>query len=131
VIYAAETYAGAMLEVLANSNIGRLPKYHAWIEILLGEDVSVEEVDVRKVRRWGAPDQRAGRIFGDKWYGEKRSTVLIVSSTVVRVARIIQSFENFGQLRQSRLYGTSDRFDDGPLRNCIVRDSPTFCSTID
>ena len=132
VIYAAETYAGAMLEVLANSNIGRLPKYHAWIEILIGEDVSVEEVDARKVRRWDAPDQRASRIFGDKWYEEKRSTVLIVPSTVVRVdatlslTRTIQSFENFGQLRRSRLYGTSDCFDDGPPRNCLARDSPTF-----
>lgn len=115
-----------MLEVLANSNIGRLPKYHAWIEILLGEDVSVEEVDVRKVRRWGAPDQRAGRIFGDKWYDEKRSTVLIVSSTVVRVARIIQSFGNFGQLRQSRLCGTSDCFDDRPLETTRHATRPRF-----
>ena len=50
-------------------------------------DVSVEEADVRKVRRWDASDQRASRIFGDQWYDEQRSTVLIVPSTVTRVER--------------------------------------------
>jgi RES domain-containing protein len=91
VIYAAETYAGAMLEVLANANIGRMPKHHAWIEILIGGDVSVEEVE-----------QRPSRIFGDKWYDEKRSTVLIVPSTVVRVERnvvINQDHPGFRKLR--------------------------------
>ncbi len=102
VIYAAETYAGAMLEVLANSNIGRLPKYHAWIEILIGEDVSVEEVDARKVRRWDAPDQRASRIFGDKWYEEKRSTVLIVPSTVARVERNVVINQDHPEFRKLR-----------------------------
>ncbi len=105
VIYAAETYAGAMLEMLANSNIGRVPKYHAWIEIVIGADVSIEEVDARKVRRWDAPDQRASRTFGDQWYDEKRSTVLIVPSTVVRVERnvvINQNHPGFRKLRASK-----------------------------
>jgi RES domain-containing protein len=91
VIYAAETYAGAMLEVLANSNIGRLPKHHVWIEILIGEDVSVE-----------VADRRASRTFGDKWYDQKRSTVLIVPSTVVRAERnvvINQDHPGFRKLR--------------------------------
>jgi RES domain-containing protein len=102
VIYAAETYAGAMLEVLANANIGRVPKHHAWIEILIGDDVSIEEVDARKVSRWDAPDQRASRLFGDKWYDEKRSTVLIVPSTVARIERnfvISQEHPGFRKLR--------------------------------
>jgi RES domain-containing protein len=105
VIYAAETYAGAMLEMLANSNIGRVPKHHVWIEILIGEEVSVEELDARKVRRWDAPDQRASRMFGDRWYDEKRSTVLIVPSTVVRVERnvvINQDHPGFRKLRATK-----------------------------
>lgn len=105
VIYAAESYAGAMLEVLASANIGRVPKYHAWIEILIGEEVSVEELDARKVRRWDAPDQRASRMFGDKWYDEKRSTVLIVPSTVARLERnvvINQEHSGFRTLRASK-----------------------------
>ena len=105
VVYAAETYAGAMLEVLVNANIGRVPKHHAWIEILIGTGVSIEEVDVRNLRRWDAPDQRASRMFGDQWYDEKRSTVLIVPSTVARVERNIvinQEHPGFLKLRASR-----------------------------
>ncbi len=105
VIYAAETFAGAMLEVLVNANIGRAPKHHGWIEILIGSDVSVEEADVRKVRHWNAPDQRASRIFGDRWYDEQRSTVLIVPSNVVRVERnvvINQEHPGFRKLRATR-----------------------------
>lgn len=105
VIYAAETYAGAMLEVLANVNIGRVPKHHAWIEILIGEQASVEEADVRKVRHWDAPDQRASRTFGDRWLDESRSTVLIVPSTVARLERnvvINPVHPGFASLRASR-----------------------------
>ena len=32
IIYAAETYAGALLELLAHSNLGRAPRNHAFIE---------------------------------------------------------------------------------------------------
>jgi RES domain-containing protein len=105
VIYAAESYAGAMLEVLANSNIGRVPKHHVWIEILIGEDVSFEEADVHKIRRWSAPDQIESRRFGDKWYDERRSTVLIVPSTVTRVERNIainQEHAGFRKLRVTK-----------------------------
>ncbi|MGA2215908.1 MAG: RES domain-containing protein [Bryobacteraceae bacterium] len=104
VIYAAETYAGAMLELLASANIGRMPKHHVWIEILIGEDVSVDEVDAGALRRWDAPDQRTSRMFGDTWYAEKRSTVLIVPSAVVRMERnvvINQEHPGFRKLRAS------------------------------
>ena len=105
VIYAAESYAGAMLEVLANANIGRIPKHHSGIEIVIAEGVSVETVDVRKVRRWDSPDQRASRMFGDKWYDEQRSAVLIVPSTVARVERnvvINQEHAEFRRLRATK-----------------------------
>ena len=83
-----------MLEVLVNSNIGRVPRQHAWIEILIDGDVSVEEVE-----------QRASRIFGDRWYDEKRSTVLIMPSAVVREERNIainQDHPGFRKLRASK-----------------------------
>jgi RES domain-containing protein len=91
VIYAAETYAGAMLEMLANTNIGRVPKYHAWIEIVIGEDVSVE-----------VADRLASRTFGDQWYDEKRSAILIVPSTLVRVERNVVINQNHPGLRKLR-----------------------------
>jgi RES domain-containing protein len=105
VIYAAETYAGAMLEVLVNSNIGRVPKHHGWIEIGFDVSVSVEEVDVRKVPHWNASDQRASRRFGDRWYDEKRSAVLIVPSAVVRAERSVvinQQHPEFRKIRASQ-----------------------------
>lgn len=94
-----------MLEVLANTNIGRIPRHQSWIEILIAEGVSVEKVDVSKVRRWDSPDQRASRMFGDEWYDEKRSTVLIVPSTVTRVERnviINPEHPDFRKLRVTR-----------------------------
>ena len=87
VIYAAETFAGAILEVLLNVNIGRLPRRHAWTQISIPEGVAVEELDGTGLPRWGSPDQIASRKFGDRWHDEKRSSVLIVPSVVTRVER--------------------------------------------
>ncbi len=42
VIYAAETFAGALLEVLVHANLGRVPRTHALIEIAIPESVSIE-----------------------------------------------------------------------------------------
>jgi RES domain-containing protein len=97
VIYAAQTYAGAMLEVLVNANIGRMPKQYAWIEILIGEQASIEEVDARH--------ERTSRIFGDQWYDEQRSTILIVPSAAVRLERNIvinQEHPGFRKLRATQ-----------------------------
>lgn len=44
VIYAAQTYAGALLETLVHANIGRIPKHQAWIEILVPADIAIEEM---------------------------------------------------------------------------------------
>jgi hypothetical protein len=35
VIYAALTFAGAMLEVLVHTNTGRVPTHHAYLEIFI------------------------------------------------------------------------------------------------
>jgi RES domain-containing protein len=84
VIYAAETYAGAMLEALAHANIGRLPKTQVWIEILIGNSVRIEELDGSDLPGWQASNQRASRNFGDRWYDERRTAVLLVPSIVAR-----------------------------------------------
>lgn len=105
VIYAAESYAGAMLEVLASANIGAIPKRHVWIEIAIGPDISIEEVTLRNLRGWDAPDQLVSRKFGDRWYDEGRSTLLIVPSVVARLERnvlINQDHPGFRKLRSSR-----------------------------
>lgn len=77
-IYAAETFAGAILEALANANIGRLPRNQAWIEISIPEDLTLEELDAARLPRWNAPGQIASRKFGDLWFDQQRGPVLAV-----------------------------------------------------
>ena len=101
VIYAAETYAGAMLEVLAHTNIGKVPKTHSWIEILIGKGIQIEEAHAADIPGWDSPDQRACRRFGDKWYEQGRTAVLFVPSIVARPERNIvinQNHPNFKRI---------------------------------
>jgi RES domain-containing protein len=84
VIYAAETFAGALLEILVHSNLGRVPKTHAAIEISIPDRVSVEYLDGLDLPKWDAEDQIASCFFGDDWLTTKRSAVLMVPSAVTR-----------------------------------------------
>ncbi len=84
VIYAAETYAGALLEVLVHSNLGRVPKTHAAIEISIPDSIAVESLDGLTLPRWDAEDQPASRAFADEWLETHRSAVLLVPSMVLR-----------------------------------------------
>jgi RES domain-containing protein len=84
VIYAAETYAGAMLEVLMHANLGRIPKTHALVEITIPECISIEKLTANELPRWDAEDQFVSRAFGDRWLAECRTAVLIVPSTATR-----------------------------------------------
>ncbi|HXR97551.1 MAG TPA: RES domain-containing protein [Terriglobales bacterium] len=84
VIYAAETFAGAVLEILVHSNLGRVPKSHAVVEITIAEDVQVEAITTETVPRWDAEDQVASRSYGDRWLEERRTAVLLVPSFVTR-----------------------------------------------
>ena len=82
VIYAAETFAGAVLEVLAHSNLGRIPKTHALVEITIPETIAIERIETADLRGWDAENQIASRRFGDQWLMEQRSAVLLVPSVV-------------------------------------------------
>ena len=80
-IYAAQTFAGAMLEILVHSNLYRLPKVYVYIEIRIPDNVSTEHLNgVDRV-----PGDVAGKAsvnFGDRWLQEGRSAVLVVPSIV-------------------------------------------------
>jgi RES domain-containing protein len=39
------------------------------------------------VPRWDSPSFEAARVFGDRWYDERRTPVLLVPSVVTRVER--------------------------------------------
>lgn len=84
VIYAAETFAGAVLEVLVHSNLGRLPKTHAVVQIMIPDTLPLEAVVAKKLPGWDADDQIVSRSYGDKWLREQRTAVLLVPSIVTR-----------------------------------------------
>lgn len=82
VIYAAESYALAVLEILVHSNLGRVPLGFASIEIDIPGAVDIEEITADDLPTWDATDCVASQSFGSCWYTEMRSAVLVVPSVV-------------------------------------------------
>jgi RES domain-containing protein len=84
VIYAAETYAGAVLEVLVHANLGRIPKTHSVIEITIPDEIPIETLAARALPGWDDEDLLVSRAFGDRWLQERRAAVLLVPGAVTR-----------------------------------------------
>lgn len=84
VIYACETYAGALLEVLVHAS-GQIPKSQGYIEIAIPAGLPVERIDLRRIPGWDLPASISACAFADRWYDERRTSVLIVPSVVTRV----------------------------------------------
>ena len=84
VIYAAETYAGALLEILAHSNLSPPPKNHRVVRIEIPAGVKIETVVQEEVVGWDAEDARASRTYGDEWLRSKRTAVLRVPSVITQ-----------------------------------------------
>ena len=104
IIYAAETYAGALLEILVHAS-GGVPLSQGYIEIAIPAGMSIEEITPEDVPRWDQPSFRTARGFGDQWYDERRTPVLIVPSVVTLVERNIminQEHPEFARIRASR-----------------------------
>lgn len=104
VIYAAETYAGALLEVLVHTS-GSVPRHQAYIEIEIPAGLAFEELEPKQLPGWDSPSFETARRFGDRWYDERRSAVLLVPSVVTRVERnvlIHQDHPDFPRIHASR-----------------------------
>jgi RES domain-containing protein len=86
VIYAAETYSGAMLEKLASGN-GRLPPNQHCVAITIARGVSYKAVTKDHLPGWDSPEPSASRDFGARWVKEERSAILLVPSFVARIER--------------------------------------------
>ena len=84
VIYAAETYAGAILEILVHANLNRLPRTHAVIAIEIPTGVAMERLAAAELTGWNGPDLSASRDFGDRWFAESRTAVLWVPSLITQ-----------------------------------------------
>ena len=87
VVYASLSVAGAMLEVLAYANIGRLPRHHVSMTMEMPKGMAVEEVKVQDAPGWERADLRAARRCGDDWLERGHSAVLIVPYVVARTDR--------------------------------------------
>jgi RES domain-containing protein len=82
VIYAAETSAGALLEVLVHSNLSQPPRNHKVIPINVPDKVVIETLSITELPDWYAEDMGASRAFGDRWIRENRTAVLRVPSVI-------------------------------------------------
>jgi RES domain-containing protein len=103
IIYAAETYAGALLEILVHAS-GNVPKGQGYIEIEIPAALSIEEIAPEDLPRWDSPSFEAARKFGNRWYDERRTPVAIVPSVVTLVERnvlINQEHPDFARIRAS------------------------------
>ncbi|MGA2740463.1 MAG: RES domain-containing protein [Bryobacteraceae bacterium] len=104
VVYASETYAGALLEILAHGS-GSVPPNQGYIEIEIPADVAIEEITPDGLPKWDSPSYETARAFGNQWYDERRTAVLMVPSVVARVERNIlinQEHPDFARIKASQ-----------------------------
>lgn len=83
-IYAAGSYAGALMEVLAHARRLDLKVDYHCLVIEIPPTVRIIELDPRAILGWDEPDYVISRQFGDRWVEEARSAVLCVPSITGR-----------------------------------------------
>jgi len=104
VVYASETYAGALLEILAHAS-GSVPRSQGYVEIEIPAGLAIEEIAPADLPHWDSPSFEAARAFGDRWYDERRTPVLMVPSVATRIERNIllnQEHPDFARIRASQ-----------------------------
>lgn len=79
VVYAAASFAGAVLEQLAHAGIGRLPP-RAWCAIDLPAGVRVTTVTAEALLGWDDEDCATSRRFAASWFEGRLSVALFVPS---------------------------------------------------
>lgn len=80
VIYAAEHYATALLEKVAQLNTAKIPRSLVYVRIHLPPGASIEELRPADLPEWDSDARRDSQRFGDGWYDEQRSLILFVPS---------------------------------------------------
>ena len=91
------------MEILFHAS-GSVPPSQAYIEIAIPAGLSIETLALADLPRWDSPSFEASRMFGDRWYDEKRTPVLFVPSVVTRIERnvlINQEHPDFKRIRAS------------------------------
>ena len=82
VIYASLSQSCAMLEILAHTNIGKVPKHHKLIIIEIPDKLTVEILTRQTLPDWDHRNQCVSRAFGDAWINSQRSVALRVPSVI-------------------------------------------------
>jgi len=105
VIYAATSYALALLEKLVHANIGKVPKDNLVIDIRIPDGLDIERVTPADVPGWDRPDCLASRAYGDRWHDEGRTVGLLVPSVIAAPEEnlvINQDHPEFSRLTHGR-----------------------------
>ncbi|HWW86181.1 MAG TPA: RES domain-containing protein [Vicinamibacterales bacterium] len=84
VIYTAEHYSTALLEKAAQLNGLEFPRTLVYARITIPPDVTMEEVRAEDLRGWDSDEKIASQGFGDRWYDERRTLILVVPSLATR-----------------------------------------------
>jgi RES domain-containing protein len=84
VIYAAVSYAGAMLERLVHAGTGRIPKNQKVVVITIPARVSREQWTLERLPQGWQSEDSVARSLGDQWRESRRSAVLIVPSAIAK-----------------------------------------------
>jgi len=80
VLYAAEHYATAILEILVHRGRLGLPGPHHAMAIEVPPDLAVERFDPMAHPGWAAEGSSVARRFGDAWVARARTAALVVPS---------------------------------------------------
>ena len=80
-IYACETYSGAMLEKLVHTS-GRIPKHQVCVTFEVPDALKVSAIAPLDVAGWDQPDMIASRAAGDGWLAAMPTAVLLVPSVI-------------------------------------------------
>jgi RES domain-containing protein len=81
-IYAATSFAAAVLEVLVHANTGRVPPSFRVVIADLPDDAPIQRIAPGDVPAWDAMPPEASCRFGDAWLREASGLVLLVPSVV-------------------------------------------------
>jgi RES domain-containing protein len=84
VINASTSYACAMLEVLAHTGTGRIPRKQCAITIGVPGSIDIEQIAPEGIPGWDRQDMTASRSYGDAWLNERRTAIVLVPSAVAR-----------------------------------------------
>ena len=88
IIYTSEHYSTAMLEKLVHSNLV-LPANQHYICITIPNGVSYEVFRIADHPGWDSKSEAICKAFGQDWYTQMRSVLLMVPSIPARVERNI------------------------------------------